>query len=289
MPTNYFNKLEDHIDEVLSKLDSMIPKANSEIMDAVTELFYSLDKSSTGSIQASVKNLKKIDAFKSKISNILENGEYGKAVEDYLGAYTSSSGYLNDYFGTIVNSFKSNDELYQAILESNVSTTSETLLGSGIDANFTDPIVKILKDNVTSGSNKAQFMQSLKDNISGDNGKLVRYTNQVASDSITQFNSNYINTISNDLGLKHFYYKGTKIKTTRPFCDHIAGKYFTEKTLHKYFDQQQSLNGGKGWNGMIKGENWSNFPIYRGGYGCRHYLIPVSQELYDAAPDSAKY
>lgn len=286
---NYFDDLEDHVDEVLGDLDKILPKANSELMDLFTEFYYTLDKSSTGNIEASVENLNKINAFRSKIDQTLQEGEYGQGVSDYLNSYKSSSKYLNSYFGSIVNNFQSNDKLYQAILQSNVKTTTNSLLNAGIDANFTDPIIKILNDQVTSGSNKKDFINVLKANLDDESGLLSRYAPQVASDSIHQFNSNYIHTVSSDLGLKYWYYKGTKKKTSRQFCINIIGKYFTDENLHKYFDQQRELNGGKGWDGMIKGENWSNFPIYRGGYNCRHYLIPTSKAVYDAAPESSKW
>lgn len=289
MPISHFDKLEDQVQEVLDSLNSQIPKANAELQDAFMDFYYTLDKSSTGTIRASVVNLKKIDAFKSKIGNILENGEYGTAVNEYVNGFTQSSDILNNYFGSIVQNFQNNDALYQAILESNVDSTLNSMTGSGIDANFTDPLIDILKKNVTSGSNKADFMNTLKANLNDDTGLLGRYVNQVASDSITQFNSNYINTISNDLGLKYWYYKGTKRADTRPFCSRIKGKYLTDAQLKAYVEQQMTLNGGKGWAGMIKGENWSNFKIYRGGYGCVDYLIPVSKEIYDAAPEASRW
>jgi hypothetical protein len=283
MPVSHFNNLEDQVEEVLNNLNEQIPKANSELMDAFTDFFYTLDKSSTGNINASVTNLKRIDAFKSKLTGILENGEYGTAVNDYVNGFKDSSDILNTYFGTAVQTFQANDALYEAILQSNVNSTLNSMLGSGVDANFTDPLIDILKKNVTSGSNKVDFMKTLQANLNDETGLLSRYVNQVASDSITQFNSNYISTISNDLGLKHYFYKGTKIRDTRPFCSRLVGKYLTEDQLKEFVQQQSQLNGGKGWAGMVKGENWGNFAIYRGGYNCRHYLIPVSKELYDAS------
>jgi hypothetical protein len=286
---NYFNDLEDYVEGVLNSLDKSLPKVNSELQDAFLELYYQLDKSSLGTIESSVKNLKIINKYKSKISSLLENGEYGQSVEKYLKGFEGSTGYLNDYFGTIVTAFKANDKLYEAILESNVGSTVDSLLGSGISSNFTDSIFDILKSNVTSGSNKIDFINTLKANLDDETGILSRYVKQVASDSITQFNSNYISTISNDLELKYFFYKGTKIQDTRPFCSRLIGKYLTYDQMKEYVQSQMKLNNNKGWAGMVKGENWSNFPVYRGGYNCRHYLIPISKEIYDAAPESARW
>lgn len=289
MPFSYFDDLETHIDDVLSELDKSIPKANSELMDAFMELYYKLDKASTGTIEASVKNLNTINAFKSQINGILENGAYGEGITSYLNSYTSSSHYINDYFGSIVNNFKSNTKLYDAILQANVNTTTNSLLNSGIDANFTDPITKVLQDMVTGGSNKKEFMETLAANLNDETGLLNRYIPQVAQDSIMQFNANYTQTVSNDLGLAHYYYKGTKKSTSRQFCINIIGKYFTEENLHKYFNKQNALNSGKGWDGEIKGTNWGNFFINRGGWNCRHMILPISKEVYDSRPDSSKY
>lgn len=286
--TSHFDKLESDVESALEQLDKSIGKSNGELQELINDFYYSLDKSGS-SIKSSVSNLKKIDQFRSKINNTLENGEYSEGVKDYLSSFTNNSSVINDYFATMAVSFKSNDSLYQAILESNINTTTDSLLGAGVNANFTDPLIKILRDNVTSGSDKVSFTKSISDAMFGDNSKLAKYSKQVASDSITQFNSNYINTISSDLGLKHYYYKGTKIKDSREFCKRIAGKYFTEASLKAYVQQQMTINGGKGWDGMVKGENWTNFPIYRGGYACRHYLIPVSEAVYNASQLSQRY
>jgi hypothetical protein len=283
MPLNYFDTLEDQVEDILSRLDKSLPKANSELTDAVLELFYQLDKDPSGSIKASVENLKKIDNFKSTINRILVDGKYGESVSNYINGFTEGSGILNDYFGTIVNTFKANNELYGAILESNINSTIDSLLGKGIQSNFTDTLTDVLRNSITSGTSKRDFVETLNANLDNETGILSRYVKQTASDSITQFNSHYITTISNDLGLKYYYYKGTKIRDTRPFCSRLAGKYITEEQLKDFVQQQMTLNGGKGWNGMWKGENWGNFSIYRGGYGCRHYLIPVSKEIYDNA------
>lgn len=278
---SYFDQLEDQTQGALDSLDTQVAKANADISETIKGLYFQLDRDSSGNIKPSVDNLKLIDSFKNILSNILEKGAYGIAIGEFFKSFSKGSGYMDNYFTATTDVFRPTNGLYQAILESNISTTADQLLGAGVNANFRDPIIKILKDAVTSGSTKAEFIQTIEENVVDNNGILGRYINQVASDSITQFNSNYINTISKDLGLKYYYYKGTKIKDSRSFCKQLAGKYITADQLKAFVEQQMQLNGGKGWDGMIKGENWSNFPIYRGGWNCRHYLIPVSKSIYD--------
>jgi hypothetical protein len=284
MPFSHFDDLESNVEDILNALDKEIPKANSEIFEAFMEFYYSLEKSSNGDVAASVGNLNAINNFKYKIDGLIQNGNYSKSVNKYLNQFSSNSQFINNYFSEVAVNFNKNNSFYNAILEANVSDTANKLLNSGVNANFRDPLIKILRDNVAGGSNKAQFIQTLKNNIIGTKdspGNLSRYVTQVASDSITQFNSNYIHTVSTDLGLNHYYYKGTKIQDSRPLCSKLAGKYFTEDHL------KSIVTNAIPWAGMVKGENWSTFPIYRGGYNCRHYLIPVSQDLYDRS--NAKY
>ncbi len=154
-------------------------------------------------------------------------------------------------------------------------------MGSGVNVNFSDGIMKSLKDSVKSGSDKSEVNKILTQYIKGDEkklGKLNRYVNQVSSDMISQFNSAYMDRISRDLGLNHYYYKGTKIRDSRELCVHLAGKYFTETEMSEYITKRSE----NGWDGMIPGTNWSNFGIYRGGFGCRHYRLPISEAVYRA-------
>jgi hypothetical protein len=292
MPLSTFDDLEDDVNGILDDLEKAIPEANQEIYEAFNDFYFELDRNSSGNISASVDNLKKVNSFRGKIDKVIQRGEYGDAVTNYLKGFKASSKIINKYFSSIAVEFENKPEFYKALLDQNVKDTADKLLGSGIDANFKNPLLKVLQDNVVSGSNRKAFTKSIKDNIiglEGETSKLLRYSNQVSSDSITQFNSNYIKTISDDLGLLHYYYRGTKIADTRPFCSRIAGKYFTEENLKKYVESQMKLNNGKGWSGMVKGENWNNFSIFRGGYSCRHYLIPISRSMYDSVDESRKY
>lgn len=292
MPLSIFDDLENSVDGMLEDLQKKIPDAAIEIQELFNDFYFELDRSSSGNINASVDNLKKINKFRTEVTKLIRSGEYSVAVSEYLAGFKNTSKIINKYFSSISVEYEGVQDFYKELLQSNISETSDKLLGSGIDANFKEPLLKVLQNNVVSGSNRKDFLKSIKENIIGTEGessKLLKYTNQVSGDSITQFNSNYIKAISDDLGLSHYYYRGTKIKDTRPFCSKIAGKYFTEESLKNYVESQMNMNGGKGWSGMVKGENWSNFPTYRGGYACRHYLIPISKSMYDGAQESQRY
>lgn len=275
---NILNDLEDAIDKFIADYQQQMPDASQEILDELHSFIATLDKSPNGNIKASVKNLKAIDKYRASFDKALNSSQYSDATKEFISTFNKVTAYADAYFGTVVAEFGKNEELYKAILQANVDTTYESLLGSGLDANFKEPIIKILKDNVVSGSDLKGARKALKDFVVGNKDidpKLAKYTNQIANDSIRQFNRNYTKAISDDLGLEFYYYKGTKIQDTRPFCVARSGRYFTKEQVESWAAQN--------WQGKNPSTNKQTIFVLCGGYNCRHDLIPVSDDLYERA------
>lgn len=178
--------------------------------------------------------------------------------------------------------FNSKNSFYQDILEFSKQKTALDLLDSGVDVNFLSPILTKIQDSITVGGNVNDLVSELEDYITGGDqgvGALKRYVSQVSSDSITQFNANYNQAVTSDLGFEFYKYTGTVIGNTRPFCDHFANKYLHKKEVEK-LGQGTDPNTGKKLSkqdlkGRIKGTNSSSIFTYRGGWNCRHYFSPL--------------
>ena len=270
------NDLEDAIDNFITDFEKKLPDANQEILDELNLLIGELEKSKAGNIKASIKNLKAIDKYRNTLGKALLDSKYSEAAKEFIGSFKLTTAYVDSYFASISIEIGNNDLLFKEILKSNVTTTYETLLGSGLEANFKEPIIKILKDNVISGTDTKAARKVLKDFILGNENidpKLIRYVSQTANDSLRQFSRNYTKAISDDLDLQHYYYKGTKIKDTRPFCASRAGKYYTKLEVESWASLE--------WAGKNKATTKQTIFLYTGGYACRHDLIPVSEKLYN--------
>lgn len=270
------NNLEDSLQSSLDAFQKDMPKINDELFNELSDLIGKLKKSSNGNIATSIENLKIVNKINTDFDKIIQDSNYSDSVKEFVQGFKDSNKFTNEYFSTIATSFKANNELYRAILDSNINTTIESLLGSGINANFKEPIINSIRQNVISGTNSIALRKSLEDQIKGTKEKdalLMRYTKQVSSDTIHQYNANYFQAISKDLDLQYYYYKGTKIDDTRPFCAARAGKYFTKAEVEAWTDHK--------WAGEIPGTDKFTIFTYRGGYNCRHLLIPVSKALYD--------
>ncbi|MES2731716.1 MAG: hypothetical protein V4714_08205 [Bacteroidota bacterium] len=276
-------QLEQASTDALDSLLAALPDACQQIADEVRDFIAGLDKSKAGRINPTGINLKRVDAFRKTLDKIVASKQYGQAIEGFLAEFGRASKLIDLYFGTVVSSFNPAKAAYAAIRQSNIETTVTSLLGSGVDANFKDPIVKLLKQNIAGNSDSRALQELMRNEILGTpttSPVLTRYVKQVSNDSLYQYESNYLQAVSNDLELAHYFYQGTVIGDSRDFCAQRTGKYYT--------DEQVKSWGNLHWAGQIKGTNSSNILTNRGGHFCKHLIIPVSKALYDLQAKKGK-
>ena len=103
--------------------------------------------------------------------------------------------------------------------------------------------------------------------IRGEN--MRKYANQIAHDSIMQFDGQFTKYKGQEAGINTYKYTGTNITTTRQFCRANLNEIKTEEEWREVF------------TGNWRGKSGSDPFVNRGGYRCRHSLIP-----YDPAWDA---
>ena len=179
--------------------------------------------------------------------------------------------------------FNTENSFYLDILEFSTQQTALDLLDAGVDTNFLQPILNILNNAVNNGSSLDNLLDELNVYINGGGkgvGALKRYVTQVSNDSLTQFNANYSQAVTQDLGFQFYKYTGTIISDTRPFCSDFVNKYYHKKEVEKLGSAINPFtNSGltsAQLKGRITGTNSSNIFTRRGGWNCRHYFSPLA-------------
>jgi hypothetical protein len=223
------------------------------------------------------KTLRELIGMKRKIGDlVVNNPAYQEEVKKLLNEFSTIKNLTDRFIQTTIDDFVPTRRLYDAILQSNIAITKDALLGGGIVDNFGNAIQEVLKSNIAGVSDRAQLMETLRQFIEGTPERkayLDRYIKQTTNDAVMVFNREYLQTISEDLGLKHYLYQGTIIGDTRQFCQSRAGKYFTKAEVEKWASQS--------WDGKMAGTNETTIFSYAGGYNCRHKLWPISEEQYN--------
>jgi hypothetical protein len=266
-------RLQDKQDELINRMDGSLKEVFKELSDQVLSLTddLSLDPKDRA------KNLRELIKMKKDIADTIVNNEaYQQQVSELLSGFDELADLTNLYIGSVLDTTIKRKDLYNAILETNIAVTKDALLGAGIRDNFGNAIQEVLKTNIAGTTRRADLRKTLAQFITGTPDQLPflqRYIKQTTNDSIMVFNREYMQTISDDLGIGFYRYQGTKIKESRPFCVARAGKVYTKEEVEKW----ASLSD---WDGRMKGTTKTTIFSYCGGYNCRHTLMPISEQRY---------
>jgi hypothetical protein len=264
-----------------SRMDDALPRVFSKLSDQVIDLATNLSLDP----KDRAKSLKELIKLKKDIADtIVANAPYQIQVAEVIKGFEMLAELSNEYITLAIGDFSEKKALYKAILETNIATTKDALLGAGIRENFGTAIQEVLKDNIAGIGTRSELNKTLRRFIEGTEQEapfLNRYIKQTTNDAVMTFNSEYIQTIAADLDVEYYLYSGTLIADSRQFCVSRAGRYFTT-------DEVKAWANLKGWNGRMAGTNSSTIFIYRGGYNCRHQLYPVSKEQYEQAQERGR-
>lgn len=136
-------------------------------------------------------------------------------------------------------------------------------------------------------------------NDKNTDGALARYTKVITTDAISQFNSQYMETIVTDLNMPWRKYIGSLKTTSREWCIKMTNKKFihvselAELVKGNVDGHQCAIYKKKPDNkgtdlpyGMIAGTNAQNVLVRKGGHGCDHGFYPCDEsevpiEIFD--------
>jgi hypothetical protein len=165
------------------------------------------------------------------------------------------------------------EDLISPVQRTAVQTTLDGLTGSGVNANFVEPVRQGLFQNIAAGTTKSDLEQYLTNYIVGNpnvDGLYSRYVKQVSRDALNQFDGQVNSRIAEEFDLDAFRYVGSLIDDSRSQCIRWVKKRILQKSDLESEIGWASNNG----SGMIAGTNAENFAVFRGGYNCRHSAIP---------------
>jgi len=201
---------------------------------------------------------------------------YVEAVSDLVKGMEKLKVLSDDYFSELIDGYSNKPALYKEILKSNIETVESKMLGAGVRDNFGEAIKDVLRANIAGESSRTQLNKAVRNAIIGtpeEKSFLNRYIKQVSNDSIQIFNAEYFETVSTDLNIGYYYYQGTLIEDSRPFCKARAGRYFTRAEVQAWADLGH-------WSGRMPGTTRQTIFSFRGGYSCRHLILPVTEAEY---------
>lgn len=286
-----YEAIISRIEKAISQFNRRIPFVQRTIYKEIQAEIKRLDLKS-GRIKPTVSNLRIVTSIKNKMLRLILTPEYRKDVKDFVAAFREITVMQNEYWRQTEASFTPKT-LLKEIRNQAIGDVVKNLTSQGIAVNVADQVSAILRNNITTGGSYAKLNSQLREKIlnTTTDGGLLKYTKQITTDAINQYNAQYTQAVSNDLGFEWFAYQGSDIITTRPFCDAMTDlRYFHVSEIPRLLRAEDLyyIKDGKKTkvpiyektklpHGMIPGTNPSNFQINRGGYNCGHQIRPVSE------------
>ncbi|OZI09184.1 hypothetical protein BWI93_05405 [Siphonobacter sp. BAB-5385] len=268
-------RIEAFRDQMMARFTAGLDAATQELYEELTTFAESLSFGTTETPLTDaekIRNRQQVQTFRAGIVSRMEAGKYGTIVTGLITDLRQSLGMFDGYFGRVALNFQPAKALYREVFAQGVDRTILQLTGAGMQAEFTGPVINLLDQYVSGGQPLAKLRRNLREAVV-EKGLTTRTVKQLASDAVEFATADYVQTISRDVGLKHYLYQGTLIATSRKFCTDRVGKAYTEKEVYEWLTQE--------WQGKISGTDRQTIFIFRGGYNCRHQLLPISKAMYE--------
>lgn len=284
-------KVLDAVDNGLIDFNEAIPAIQEQIYRRLLRFQKELIVQGD-TITNSARNIKLLSDLKTDLESIiLDDTDYLESVTKLGKLYEKVDTLNNNYFKALEKKFKP-PKVLEAIRKQSVTLMVESMTESGLNTSLITPIREMIMTYTTTGGSYSKMTKELNNFINGTpeiDGALVKYTKQIATDSINQYTATVNSVISSDLGWEWYRYVGSNIKTTRTFCKALTQKQYYHiselpKIIKGNFEEFKAMKGQiydrTGLpQGMYEDTNTSNFPVYRGGYNCGHQAYPIPTSL----------
>lgn len=229
------------------------------------------------------KNVEISGAIREQLRRVLLTSEYTAIVADFAEEFDTQEGVTNSLLNETFPDFIPGG-LASDIVKQSKKETVEIFINGITDEAFADAISKQVTLAVNNNGSFTDTLKIIRQIVIGDeevDSKIQQYAQQVAHDQFALADRAYTSQVSEEIGAEWFFYSGSEIKTTRPFCAERHNQYFYYKEIERWGEgfktEGLSLPNKTGdWAGKIDGTNEKTIFTTAGGWNCRHSIIPVS-------------
>jgi hypothetical protein len=268
-------------DDIERSIVTSAERAQGQAWRAISGSIQELDVDADGNIAQTQKNVRLISEIVNRLSTVLAGGEYRDAVSKFIGQLDENFELTNEIARTVDRTFEPTavaKEL-QNIAKQNAVTA---FFSSGIRDRVIQPFLEQLYTSVATRAPLNQTVTALRTVVEGDpnvDGRVLANVRTIAGTAQAVADNAYAAQVYEQVGFEWFRWAGGEIETTRPFCQARHGNVYHRKEIEAWGDGKNA--GGhndirKGtWEGRIEGTDSKTIFTNRGGWNCRHTLVPV--------------
>jgi hypothetical protein len=150
---------------------------------------------------------------------------------------------------------------------------------NSVTQQLTEPIRQLLATNITGGASVPSTRAALNELIRGidnDGGRFARYTNTLARDIVYSGDGAMAAEMIREYDLNAIRYIGSLVRDSRTQCVRWSKLPYI---LLKDLPAQVAWASGLSGYGSGKELTTTNFATVRGGWNCRHIVVPIRVDL----------
>lgn len=271
-------RLQSVPDSLVTKVD----KANEQIWEELLILLDELERDSAGNIILSQENLVISEQISQRLRKVVFDTDYQEAITAYAGEFDKQAEITFDYFDKVFKGL-TDQEVFNTILRQSQINALELLTEDAVASNFINPLKDLLNGAITGNGKFTDAIKTLRDytltNDLGD-GELTRYVKTIAYTSFSVSDAQYTKTISEFLNAQWFKWAGGELPDSRPFCVEYHNQFFSKQEIDN-FGNEIDIDGShlseEMLQGRIAGTNAATIWSFKGGWNCKHSILPVSE------------
>lgn len=279
----YAAKKEAFINDKLKGLDKDITKLQRRLFDELSEKLLSRLTYENGKLVQNVSNfeaLNRLDRLMAEFSQQFVTPVIRNIADNIIKTIQLTDETFKDGYGVSESDFKAMQDASKWVYASIGLTPEGRIIDGGYLAKLaTMPEVQAsvreyINSNIMNGAGLSEFQKGFKTLIEGTPdipGEIAKYHQQFSYDLFNQADSAVTKVYAKVQGFKYFLYEGSIIKTSRCFCIKRAGKVFEKSDIDKWQNDPTLIK-------YYQDNPYDPF-IVRGGFNCRHFLQPMSDEL----------
>lgn len=265
----------EQIETVINKSNVLLNKAVERTQylayDSILLELRKLELDADGYVLQSAENRKTIREVSKVFDRAVNKSGYNNGLSEFIKTISSIDAINTEYFIGIEKSFVRDQLFIKSLQKQTIAEIETLLLNDGLESQIKQPLLNILNQNVNTGGSYSGMVQQVKTYVIGNDegeGKLLRYTKQIAQDALNNYSRAFQSATGEKLGLIFRAYVGGLMQETREFCrDRIDGYYH-----YLEIESWASLS----WKGKRSDTTKSSIFIVCGGYNCNHQMLPVS-------------
>lgn len=259
--------------EIPDALTTSVDRQQKKLLTEISSALDSLDIEDA-LIKISQSNIAKIESIITSMQDVFFDKDYVEAVKSFASGIDAQAVLTRDLISAGFGKLRPK-KLYEQILRS-TRKNAVSLFGEAVmDQVYFEPLRQQMLTSITTGASFKDTLKAVQLITVGDadaDGLLHTHAKTYSRTAYAQADATYTTTISRDLGVEFYKYAGSEIETTREFCQVRHNKYY-------HVDEVEEWGTLGNWSGKIKGTNSSTIFSNRGGWNCRHSLVPVSEAI----------